>query len=117
MEKMNVNESFILQKVENVLKEVVGSVVDSSKAGWLDAIIDKALCDNLNVENLFSSRLLSSLSTLRLLLAVSGQGPLQGLWADTAALDTTRNRAASVSSGYNLVTFFMAFMKRSSREN
>ena len=34
MEKMNVNESFILQKVENVLKEVVGSVVDSSK-GWM----------------------------------------------------------------------------------
>ena len=55
---MNVNESFILQKVENVLKEVVGSVVDSSKAGWLDAIIDKALCDNLDVENLFSSKLL-----------------------------------------------------------
>ena len=34
LEKMNVNESFILQKVENVLKEVVGSVVDSSK-GWM----------------------------------------------------------------------------------
>ena len=55
---MNVNESFILQKVENVLKEVVGSVVDSSKAGWLDATIDKAIIDKANVENLFSSKLL-----------------------------------------------------------
>jgi len=46
------------QAVKNVFSKVLDTVVESSRTGWLEATIDKAVSDMVNVDKLFSSHVL-----------------------------------------------------------